>query len=248
MEVLPTGGPARYEVPLDLAKVATAGRWNSGFIVVGVLLFLASLAGVQAMIATAFGSWFTVTLAGVFAVASAGLVVTSVLRRRLLMLLVGDSSSACTITERGITLAGAPEIEWGDLVFVAVLNDRPRTNRLRSVPVYGWFGRLALKAGNGTVLCELAVRDGEALRRRCASQAAAKRITLYGRWPDGTRRGVLPLLLDAVLSEQSTHDVVRALFAAATDHGIPATLHESAFDSLKWKAPQLDPKWPAETT
>ncbi|GAA1811036.1 hypothetical protein [Agromyces neolithicus] len=248
MEVLPTGGPARFDVPLDLAKVATAGRWNSGFIVVGVVLLLASLAGIWAMAATGFGSWFTITLAAVFAVASAGLVVTSVLRRRLLLLLVGDSSSACTITERGITLAGAPEIEWGDLVFVAVLNDRPRTNRLRSVPIYGWFGRLALKAGNGTVLSELAVRDGEALRRRCASLAAAKRITLYGRWPDGSRRGVLPLLLDAVLSEQSTSDVVCALFAAATAHGIPATLHESAFDSLKWKAPQLDPKWPAETT
>lgn len=247
MEVLPTGDPARYDVPLDLAKVTTAGRWNSGFIVVGVLLMLAALTGIWAMVAADFGSWFTITLVALFAVASAGLVVTSVLRRRLLMLLVGDSTSACTITERGITLAGAPEIAWADLVFVAVLDDRPRTDRLRSVPIYGWFGRLALKAGNGTVLCELAVGDGEALRRRCASPAAAKRITLYGRRPAGSRRGVLPLLLDAVLSEQSTHDVVRALFAAASAHGIPATLHESALDSLRWKAPQLDPKWPTET-
>ncbi|GAA1766651.1 hypothetical protein [Agromyces humatus] len=247
MQVVPTGEPARYEVPLDLAKVHTAGRWNSGFIVVGVLLCIASLAGLWAMLATDFGSWFTITLVAVFSAASVGLVVTSVLRRRMLLLLVGDSSAACTITERGLTLAGAPEVEWNELVFVAVLNDRPRTNRLRSVPVYGWFGRLALKAGNGTVLCELAVRDGESLRRRCASPAAAKRITLYGRWPDGSRRGVLPLLLDAVLSEQSTQDVVRALFAAASAHDIPAILHESSLDSLRWKAPQLDPKWPAET-
>ena len=192
MEIVPTG-PARFDVPLDVAKVQTAGRWNSGFIVVGVLLTALCIAGLGAMIATGFGSWFTITLVAVFGVASIGLVVTSVLRRRMLLLLVGRSTSACTITDDGITLAGAPEIPWTDVVFVAVLNDRPRTNRLRSVPVYGWFGRLALKAGNGTILCEIAVRDGEALQRRFDDPAAARRVTLFGRWPDGTRRGVLPL-------------------------------------------------------
>ncbi len=243
MEIVPTG-PARFDVPLDVAKVQTAGRWNSGFIVVGVLLTALCIAGLGAMIATGFGSWFTITLVAVFGVASIGLVVTSVLRRRMLLLLVGRSDSACTITEGGITLAGAPEIPWNDVVFVAVLNDRPRTNRLRSVPVYGWFGRLALKAGNGTVLCEIAVRDGEALQRRFDDPVAARRVTLFGRWPDGTRRGVLPLLLDAVLSEASTQDVVKAVFAAASARDIPMVLHEATFEHYKWKAPKLDPKWP----
>ena len=246
MEIVPTG-PARFDVPLDHAKVQTAGRWNSGFIVVGVLLFLLCLVGIGAMIASGFGSWFTFTLVGVFAVASIGLVVTSALRRRMLLLLVGRGDSACTITDDGITLAGAPQIAWSDMVFVAVLNDRPRTNRLRSVPVFGWFGRLALKAGNGTILCEIAVRDGEALQRRFGDRAAARRVTLFGRWPDGTRRGVLPLLLDAVLSEASTQDVVRAIFAAASAHDLPMVLHESTFQHYKWKAPRLDPKWPTET-
>jgi hypothetical protein len=246
MEIVPAG-PARFDVPLDLAKVQTAGRWNSGFIVVGVLLFLLCLVGIWAMIATGFGSWFTFTLVGVFAVASIGLVVTSALRRRMLLLLVGRSDSACTITDDGITLAGAPQIAWSDMVFVAVLNDRPRTNRLRSVPVFGWFGRLALKAGNGTILCEIAVHDGEALQRRFGDPAAARRVTLFGRWPDGTRRGVLPLLLDAVLSEASTQDVVRAIFAAASAHDLPMVLHESTFEHYKWKGPRLDPKWPTET-
>jgi hypothetical protein len=246
MEIVPTG-PVHFEVPLDVAKVQTAGRWNSGFIVVGVLLFLLCTVGLWAMIATGFGSWFTFTLVGVFAVASIGLVVTSALRRRMLLLLVGHGDSACTITDDGITLAGAPQIAWGDVVFVAVLNDRPRTNRLRSVPVYGWFGRLALKAGNGTILCEIAVRDGEALQRRFDDPAAARRVTLFGRWPDGTRRGVLPLLLDAVLSEASTQDVVKAVFAAASAHDLPMVLHESTFEHYTWKAPRLDPKWPTAT-
>lgn len=247
MEIEPAG-PARFDVPLDIAKVQTAGRYNSGFIVVGIVLLAGSLAGLWAMLATGFGSWFTITLVSLFAVASLGLVVTSALRRRMLLLLVGRSASACTITDDGITLAGAPEIRWNDLEFVAVLNDRPRTNRLRSVPVFGWFGRLALKAGNGTILCELAVRDGEALQRRFADPAAARRVTLFGRWPDGTRRGVLPLLLDAVLSEASTQDVVRAVFAAASAHHVPVVLHESTFEHYKWKAPLLDPKWPTTTT
>ena len=95
MEIVPTG-PARFDVPLDVAKVQTAGRWNSGFIVVGVLLFLLCLVGLSAMIASGFGSWFTFTLVGVFAVASIGLVVTSALRRRMLLLLVGRGDSACT--------------------------------------------------------------------------------------------------------------------------------------------------------
>lgn len=246
VEIVPTE-PTRFEVPLDLAKVQTAGRYNSAFIVVGALLFVGSVAGLSTMLATGFGSWFTVALVALFAIASLGLIVTSVLRRRMLLLLVGRSASACTITDDGITLAGAPEIPWADLEFVAVLNDRPRTNRLRSVPVFGWFGRLALKAGNGTVLCELAVRDGEALQRRFADPAAARRVTLFGRWPDGTRRGVLPLLLDAVLSEASTQHVVRAVFDAASAHHVPIVLHESTFEHYKWKAPRLDPKWPSAT-
>lgn len=236
--------PWRYEVPLDIAKVQTAGRWNSGFILAGVALLALCVLAVWALAASGVGSWFAFALVGVVAAASVGLVVSSVLRRRMLLLLVGRSTTACTITEHGITLAGAPEIAWGEIEFIAVLNDRPRTDRLRAIPLLGRLGELTLKAGNGTILCEIAVRDGESLRRRFDDRAAARRVTLYGRWPDGRRRGVLSLLLDAVLSETDTESTVRAVLAAASAHGILGAVHASTLANLRWKAPRLDPDWP----
>ncbi|MDQ0893253.1 hypothetical protein [Agromyces ramosus] len=236
--------PWRYEVALDVDKVHTAGRWNSGFILVGIGLLAICVSAIWTIAATGVGSWIPYVFVGVVAAASAGLVVSSVLRRRMLLLLVGRSASACTITEHGITLAGAPEIAWGEIEFIAVLNDRPRTDRLRAIPLLGRLGELTLKAGNGSILCEIAVRDGESLRRRFDDRAAARRVTLYGRWPDGRRRGVLSLLLDAVLSETDTETTVRAALAAASAHAIPSTVHASTLANLRWKAPRLDPDWP----
>jgi hypothetical protein len=237
-------GPVRFEALVDRVKADSARRWNAGFIVTGAVLATVAAAGIVALVVTGFGSWFTIVLVAVFGVAALGMVWTSVTRARMLRLLNGQGGVACRVTETGVTLATSPEIMWDELVFVGVLNDRPRTNRLKSVPVYGWIGRLALKAGNGTILCELAVRDGEALRARFNDGAAAKRVSLYGRYADGTRRGLIPLLLDAVLSEETTQAVVSTLFAEASARGIPHALHENAFGFTKWKGPQLDPAWP----
>lgn len=238
-------GPVRFEALVDRAKADSARRWNRGFIVTGALLALLTAAGITALVATGFGSWFTIVLVAVFGVAALGMVWTSVTRARMLRLLAGQGAVACRVTDTGVTLANSPEITWDELVFIGVLNDRPRTNRLKAVPVYGWVGRLALKAGNGTILCELAVRDGEAVRARFGDAAAARRVSLYGRFADGTRRGLIPLLLDAVLSEETTQAVVSTLFAEASARGIPHALHEQAFGFTKWKGPQLDPAWPA---
>ncbi|MFC9559253.1 hypothetical protein [Agromyces sp. NPDC056965] len=235
---------ARFDAPLDLARVQSAGLWNSRLILVGALIAAASVLAAWGAVATGWGNWFTTTVIVIAAAASVSLVISSLIRRRMLLLLVGGSGTACSIAESGITLAGAPEIAWGDLEFIAILNDRPRTDRLRGVPLFGRLGELTIKAGSGTILCEIAVHDGEALRRRFPSGAAARRVTLYGRWPDGSRRGVLPLLLDAVLSEPATEAAVAAILSAATEHGVPTAMHDSTVANLRWKAPRLDPEWP----
>lgn len=236
--------PVRFEALVDRAKADSAKRWNTGFIVTGALLVALAIGGMVALIVTGFGSWFTIALVALFGAAAVGMVITSVLRGRILRLLAGPDAVACRVTETGVTLANSPEIAWDELAFIGVLNDRPRTNRLKNVPVYGWAGRAALKAGNGTILCELGVRDGEALRARFTDPAGAKRVSLYGRYSDGRRRGLIPLLLDSVLSEETTQAVVTVLFAEAAARGIPHSLHENAFALTKWKGPQLDPAWP----
>ena len=236
----------RFQALVDRTKADSARRWNTGLIIAGSLLVAAAAAGIAVMLATGFGSWFTIALVAVLGLLSISLIVTSVLRGRILRLLAGEGAVACSVSERGVALANSPFIPWSDVVFIGVLNDRPRTSRLRAVPVFGWFGSLVLKAGNGTVLCEIAVRDGEGLRAAFADRGAAKRVSLYGRWPDGLRRGLLPLLLDSVLSEETVQAVVRVLFAEAETRGIPHSMHESTFGFMKWKGPLLDPDWPAE--
>src|SRR5687768_14435180 len=94
--------PWRHEVALDVDKVNTAARWNSGFILVGIGLLAVCAVAVWALAATGVASWIAFVLVGVVAAASAGLVVSSLVRRRMLLLLVGRSASACTITEHGI--------------------------------------------------------------------------------------------------------------------------------------------------
>ncbi|MGI9821848.1 hypothetical protein [Agromyces sp. Marseille-Q5079] len=241
-----TPDQAGFQALVDPVKANSARSWNTGFITTGALLVAAAAVGIAVMLATGFGSWFTITLVVVFGLLSISLIVTSVLRGRILRLLAGDGAVACSVSESGVALANSPFIPWSDVVFIGVLNDRARTARLRSVPVFGWFGSLALKAGNGTILCEIAVRDGEALRAGFPDRGAAKRVSLYGRWADGLRRGLLPLLLDSVLSEETVQAVVRVLFAEAQARGIPHAMHESTFGFMKWKGPLLDPDWPAE--
>ncbi|MFK4728704.1 hypothetical protein ROT00_03365 [Agromyces mediolanus] len=237
-------GPVRFVAQPDRAKAASVPRWNRGFITTGAVLLGVAAAGVVALLATGFGSWFTIGLVVVFGLAAGGLLLTSVLRGRMLRLLLAPGAPVLVVTGTGISTGGLPEIPWSELAFIGVLNDRPRTARLRSVPIFGQAGGLALRAGNGTVLCELGVRDGEALRARTPDRGAASRIGLYGRWPDGARRGLVPLLMDAVLADDVAATAVQLLLAEASARGIPHALFEQALPFTAWKGPLLDPAWP----
>ncbi|WP_127794257.1 hypothetical protein [Agromyces sp. LHK192] len=240
----PSPAPAGYQALVDRDRVDSGRRWNRALIVAGCLVALLAALGVVALVGVGFGSWFTVGLVALLGVMGLGLAVTSVKRGRMLRLIAGDGPVALAITDRGVALADAPEIPWSDLVLVGVLDDRRRTGRLRTVPVLGWFGSAVMKAGSGAILCELGVLDGEAYRAAFADRRLAKRVGLYGRWPDGRRRGLLPLLLDPVMSADDVQAVVRSLSVQATSRGIPNSLHESAFAFVKWKGPLLDPGWP----
>jgi uncharacterized membrane protein YhdT len=215
-----------FEVRADATRVTAAARWNTGLMIAAALLLLAAAGGIVAMAVTGFGSWFTFALMAVFALLCVFVLVTARSRTRMLRLLTGQG--------------GDGELAWEELVFVCVTNDRARAARGGRVPVFGWAGRAAIKAGNGTILCELAVRDGEALRRRALTADAASRVTLYPRWPDGLRRGTVPLLLDAVYDELDTQAVVTMLFAQAKQRGIAHALFEQLPAAMRWKGPYLD--------
>lgn len=220
-------------------RVSRARRWNIGLVACAVALFAIASAGLFVAVSTGFGSWFTYILLGLFALLCVVVVWTARSRTRMLRLLTtGDA--VLRIDDAGVRLPGLGEIAWSELVFVCVTNDRARTERARRVPVYGWAGRAAINAGNGTILCELAVRDGESLRSRASGPAAASRVTLYPRWKDGMRRGTVPLLLDAVYDELDTQAVVRVLFTYAEAHGIPHALFEQLSPAMMWKGPYLD--------
>lgn len=228
-----------FEVRCDPARVATARRWNAGLVAGALVLLAAAVAGLVAMLATGFGSWVTVLLIGLLGVLCVVVLWTARSRTRMLGLLThGDG--VLHADDAGIRLPGLGEIGWDELVFVCVTNDRARTERMKRVPFYGWAGRAAIKAGNGTILCELAVRDGAALRARAIDAAAASRVTLYPKWPDGMRRGTVPLLLDAVYDELDTQAVVKVLFAQAAQRGIPHALFEQLAPAMMFKGPYLD--------
>jgi len=228
-----------FEVRGDATRIATARRWNAGIVAVALVLLLVVVLGGVGMAATGFGSWVTLVLAGVLGVLCLGVLWTARSRTRMLALLAGGDG-VLRADDTGIRLPGLGEIRWDELVFVCVTNHRARTERLRRVPFYGWAGRAAIKAGNGTILCELAVLDGVALRARAMDAGAAGRVTLYPPWPDGRRRGTVPLLVDAVFDEWDTQAIVKVLFAAAAARGIPHALFEQLPPAMRWKGPYLD--------
>lgn len=234
-----TPRPPDFEVRADGARVATAARWNTGLIAAAVALLLVAAGGTAAMALTGFGSWVTYVLLGAFALLCITVVLTSRSRARMLRLLTGGDGVLRADLD-GIRLPGLGEIGWEDLVFVCVTNDRARAARGARVPVFGWAGRAAIKAGSGTVLCELAVRDGEALRARATDAAASSRVTLYPRWPDGSRRGTVPLLLDAAYDDLNAQAVVTMLFAQAKERRIAHALFEQLPAAMRWKGPYLD--------
>ncbi|MFB9308838.1 hypothetical protein BJY17_001696 [Agromyces hippuratus] len=231
-----------FEASVDRAKVDTVGRWNSGIILVSVALGCLVTAGLVFAIASGM-RWFTIIIAVLGVAACLISTVMALRRRRALMLLVTGTDIALTVTDEGVRLAGAPLIAWHDMVFVGVLDDRTRSARMQRLPVSGPLATAALKAGNGTLLCEICVRDGAALKRAFGGDRGAERVTLFDQF-DGARRGLIPLMLDAVIEDSTAHQAVRVLIDEASRRGVPTGTHTSVFGYFEWKGPMIDRKWP----
>ncbi|SIN93138.1 hypothetical protein [Agromyces cerinus] len=233
-----------FEASVDRAKVDTVGRWNSGIILVSVVLGCLIIAGLVFAIASGMG-WFTITVAALGAAACLISTVMALRRRRALMLLVTGNDIALTVTDEGVRLAGAPLIAWHDMVFVGVLDDRARSARMQRLPLSGPLATAALKAGNGTLLCEIAVRDGAALKRAFGDDRGAERVTLFDEF-DGARRGLIPLMLDSVIADTTAHQAARVLIDEAARRGVPTASHTAVFGYFDWKGPMIDRKWPVD--
>ncbi len=228
-----------FTVRADDRLVSRARRWNAGLVTAAAVLLVSAVAGTVVMIATGFGSAVTYVLAALFAVLCFAVLWTSRSRTRMLRLLTGGDG-VLRVDDQGVRLPGLGEIAWDELVFVCVTDHRERVQRQGRVPVFGWAGRAAVNAGNGTILCEIAVRDGESLRSQARDASAASRVTLYPRWPDGHRRGVVPLLLDAVYDAHNVQAVVTVLFEVAKQRGIAHSLFAQLPPAMRWKGPYLD--------
>lgn len=88
--------------------------------------------------------------------------------------------------------------------------------------------------------------DPASTARFTAPPTPAKSRGRGGRWPDGSRRGLVPLLMDAVLSEADTRACIDVLFAEAATRGIPHARFEGLVAATTFKAPLLDPDWPTD--
>lgn len=230
---------ADFAVTADPARVASAARWNAGLQVTSLVMLLVAVGGIVAVSMTRFGGWLTIVLLGVFGAMAVGVLWTVRARRRMLRLLTAGDATL-RISDQGVTVPGIGDVRAEELLFFCVTNDRARTQRMRRIPVFGWAGQAAIKAGNGTVLCDLGVRDADDLRSRASDPAAGAAITRYARRADGTRRGTVPLILDAFYDDLDTQAIVKVLFLLAQKYAIPHAVFNDAASAIRWKAPQVD--------
>lgn len=233
-----------YRAHVDRAKVDTAERLNRRILVTGVVT--ASVFAALVIVATVSGfGWFTVVIAALAMLAGVASAILAQRRRRALGLLIADDGVAIAVGSTGVQLAGAPLIPWSEIVFVGVIDDRQRTGKLQRLPVIGIFANIAVRAGSGTLLCELGVRDAPALRDAFAGTPGGERVTVFDEF-DGRRRGLVPLLLDAVLDDASAHQAAQLVIREAERRGIPARAFDRIFDYFEWKGPMIDHKWPVQ--
>ncbi|WP_157008016.1 hypothetical protein [Agromyces laixinhei] len=233
-----------YRAHVDRAKVDTAERLNRRLFVTGLAIGAVFAALVVVAIMRGFG-WFTVVIAAFAMVAGLVSAILAHRRRRALGLLIADDGIAIAVGPDGVQLAGAPLIPWSEIVFVGVLDDRRRTGTLRRLPVIGFFASTAVRAGSATLLCELGVRDAPSLRDAFAQAPGGERVTVFDEF-DGRRRGLVPLLLDAVLDDASAHQAAQFVIREAERRDIPARIFDRIFDYFEWKGPMIDHKWPVQ--
>ncbi|WP_395245811.1 hypothetical protein ACGGZK_08385 [Agromyces sp. MMS24-K17] len=231
-----------YVARVDHAKVSRARRWNTGIVAGSALLGVALVVGVVTSIVD--GMWWPITVLAVLGVLACVLsIVTSVQRGRAQRLLAAGGDLAFEVTDAGVRMGGAPLVPWSEIVFVGVLDDRGRSARLQRIPLSGLFATAALNAGSGTLLCELGVRDGQALKQAFGGAPGAERVSVWDPF-DGVRRGLIPMLVDAVVDEGTAQQSAQVLMDAALRRGIPTARFTGVFDYFNWKNPMLDHKWP----
>jgi hypothetical protein len=235
---------ADYRAHVDRAKVDTTERLNRRMLIAGLVTAAVFAALVIVAIMKGFG-WFTVVIAAIAMLAGFASAILAHRRRRALGLLISDDDIAIAVGSTGVQLASAPLIPWSEIVFVGVLDDRRRTGMLQRLPVIGFFANTAVRAGSGTLLCELGVRDAAALRDSFAGAPGGERVTVFDEF-DGRRRGLVPLLLDAVLDDASAHQAAQLVIREAERRGIPARAFDRIFDYFEWKGPMIDHKWPVQ--
>lgn len=233
-----------YRAHVDRTKVDTAERLNRRFLATGLGTAGVFAALVVVAVLSGFG-WFTIVVAALAMLAGLTSALFAHRRRRALGLLIADDGVAIAVVSTGVQLAGAPLIPWSEIVFVGVLDDRRRTGRLQRLPFIGIFANTAVRAGSGTLLCELGVRDAPALRDAFAGAPGGERVTVFDEF-DGRRRGLVPLLLDAVLDDASAHQAAQVVVREAERRGIRARAFDRIFDYFEWRGPLIDRKWPVQ--
>lgn len=233
-----------YIARVDGAKVRTARRTNTVILVASVA-FGALLVVLLALAASTGMGWFSVLISLFGVLACAASAVLAHRRRRALDLLVARDGIALAVGPSGVRLAAAPFIPWDQIVFIGLLDDRARSARTQSARLSGALARATIRAGSPTMLCEIGVRDATALRRSFAGARGAERVTLFDEF-DGLRRGLVPLMLDAVLDDATSDEAAQVLLREAERRGIPARGFDRVFSYFEWKGPMIDRKWPAQ--
>ncbi|KRE21024.1 hypothetical protein [Agromyces sp. Soil535] len=237
-------GDTHYAAHVDRTKTGSIRRWNAGMLIVSLALGVLLAGGLVVTIVVGMG-WFTIVIASLGVIACAVSAVLAVRRRRALALLVADDDIALTVGATGVRLAGAPLIPWEQIVFVGVVDDRERTGQLQRLPLSGALARATVRAGSPTLLCELGVRDGVRLRHAFVGARGAAVVTLFDEF-DGARRGLVPLMLDAVVDDATAHQAAQVLIRESERRGIPARSFRKVFEYFEWKGPMIDRKWPVE--
>jgi hypothetical protein len=229
---------------VDHSKTDGVRRWNAGMLIASLVLGALLAGGLVVGAVTGMG-WFTILIASLGVLACAISAVLAVRRRRALSLLVTGDDIALTVGAAGVRLAGAPLIPWEQIVFVGVIDDSERTGRLQRLPVSGPLARATVRAGSPTLLCEIGVRDGVWLKQAFGGARGADRVTLFDEF-DGSRRGLIPLMLDVVVDDATAHQAAQVLIREAERRGIPARSFTKVFAYFEWKGPMVDRKWPVE--
>ncbi|WP_206448262.1 hypothetical protein [Agrococcus sp. KRD186] len=230
--------------PIDQARVADAGRAHRALLAWQIALALAAAVGI--VLAQVWQlHLLTTILAGLLLVLAVVSVVLSVRRWRAVQSLVGDGRGiALAIDDHGIVLAGVPSVPWSEILAVATVDDRARTQRVSRIPLTGIFVRMAVRAGSSVLGACVVVRDGEAMRAACSSDAERARIEVWKPHPsDGKPHGAIILLLDAVMSEGAALEAGRALVAAARARGIDAEPFVKQLEFMEFYGSRVDPKW-----